>query len=275
MHRTTLFVFAATVAFTAALLAGAPAADAQVDMDRWTAPVAARTVLSLPGKGTVEGDTLYLPTGERLELEVHATDQLGRPFPQDRFRFEFDFRRDCGGLVELVDASDDGVTLETERGAGTCDVTLWVPGNMNLDRQLHVVVGRSARSGGSGTAGDGPLVIDTRQELIAASIFRALLDREPDRAWLDSAAAQVAQGDTRASVRSILASTEFQQRRATVPPEELLGDLYRGLLGREPDAGGVRTYLDEVQAGRFEEVVDILLRSSEFQQRLARELAVG
>ena len=118
-------------------------------------------------------------------------------------------------------------------------------------------------------------MIDTRQELIAASIFRALLDREPDRAWLDAAAAQVAQGDTRASVRSILASTEFQQRRATVPPEELLGDLYRGLLGREPDAGGVRTYLDEVQAGRFEEVVDILLRSSEFQQRLARELAVG
>lgn len=266
MHRLTIF---ALTAFAVALAAGAPAARAQVDLDDWDDPVAARTVLSLPDEGRVEGDTLYLPTGERFELEVHATDQFGRAFPQDRFRFEFNFRRDCGGLVELVDASDDGVTLETSRGAGTCDVLLWVPGNMNLDRQLHVVVGRAAVAA---PATDGEPVIDTRDELVAASIFRALLDREPDSDWLASAAIQVGRGDTRAPLRAVLASPEFAQRRASVPTQELLGDLYRGLLGREPDADGTRTYWDEVQEGRFEEVVDIMLRSAEFQQRLAREL---
>jgi hypothetical protein len=266
MHRTATFVFAA---FAFALAAGAAAANAQVDMGRWTAPVAAQTVLSLPGHGSVQGDTLHLPVSQRLELEVHATDQFGRAFPQERFRFEFDFKRDCGGLVELVDASDDGVTLETGRGAGTCEVLLWIPGNMNLDRQLHVVVGRSAQA--SATVDPTP-VIDTREELIAASLFRGLLAREPDGDWVTAAAAQVRQGDTRAVTRSILASAEFTQRRGTAPPEELLRGLYLGLLGREPDVGALRTYSDEIRDGRYEELIDILLRSNELQQRLAREL---
>jgi hypothetical protein len=264
MNRTTLFVFAATAAFTAALLAGAPAADAQVDMDRWTAPVAARTVLSLPGRGTVEGDTLYLPTGERLELEVHATDQLGRAFPQNRFRFEFEFERDCGGLVELVDASDDGVTLQTGRGAGACDVLLWIPGNMNLDRQLQIVVGRTAQLAPSPSQTP---VIDTREGRIALSIFRALLAREPEADWVAAAAIQVRQGDAQAPLRAILASSEFAQRRSNVAAEELLRGIYQGLLGREPDAGAYRTYLDRIRRGAFEEVVVIILRSSEFSQR--------
>lgn len=269
MHRPTTLTFT----FAALLLAGAPAADAQVDLDRWDEPVAAQTVLSLD-EGSVQGDTLYLPAGESVRLRVQALDQDGRPFPQERFRFEFDFERACGGLVELVDAESGVVTLETGR-AGTCDVAFWIPGNMNLDRELQFVVGRAPEPAPSTPSTNGEPVIDTRQELIAASIFRALLDREPDGDWLASAAVQIARGDTRSSVRAILASTEFQQRQATTPPEELLADLYRGLLGREPDAGGIRTYLDEIQAGRFEEVVDILLRSSEFQQRLARELAAG
>jgi hypothetical protein len=204
-------------------------------MGRWTAPVAARTVLSLPGHGSVQGETLHLPVSQRLELEVHATDQLGRAFPQNRFRFELDFKRDCHGPVE----------------------------------QLHVVVGRSAQA--SATVDPTP-VIDTREELIAASLFRGLLAREPDGDWVTAAAAQVRQGDTRAVTRSILASAEFTQRRGTAPPEELLRGLYLGLLGREPDVGALRTYSDEIRDGRYEELIDILLRSNEHQQRLAREL---
>jgi hypothetical protein len=72
--------------------------------------------------------------------------------------------------------------------------------------------------------------------------------------------------------RSILASAEFTQRRGTAPPEELLRGLYLGLLGREPDVGALRTYSDEIRDGRYEELIDILLRSNELQQRLAREL---
>lgn len=272
MHRSSNFTFAALAAL---LLAGVPAAHAQVDLDDWDDPVAAQTVLALRGEGSVQGDTLYLPRGEQVELEVHATDQFGRPFPQDRLRFEFNFRSDCGGLVELVSASDDSVTLKTIRGAGECDVLLWVPGNMNLDRELHVVVGRTPKRAPATPATNGEPVLDTREELIAASIFRGLLDREPESAWVEATAPQIARGDARAVVRSILAGSEFQQRRATTPTEELLGDLYRGFFGRDPDSVGIRTYWDEIQDGRFEEVVDVFLRSNEFQQRVARELAAG
>lgn len=270
MHRSSNLVL---TAFAVLLLAAAPAAHAQVDLDAWDDPVAARTQLSLPGEGTVEGDTLYLPVDAQVDLEVHATDQFGQRFPQNRFRFEFSFDRDCGGLVELVGATDDSVTLKTGRGAGECEVVLWVPGNMNLDRELHVVVGRTPRTAPSTPATNGEPDIDTREELIAASIFRALLDREPENSWVEATAPQIARGDTRAVVRSILAGSEFQQRRATTPTEELLGDLYRGVFGRDPDSVGIRTYWDEIQDGRFEEVVDIFLRSSEFQQRVARELS--
>jgi hypothetical protein len=266
MHRTAYFVFAA---FAFALAAGAAAASAQVDIGRWRAPVAAQTVLSLPGPGSVRGETLHLPLSQRVELEVHATDQLGRAFPQQRFRFELEFERDCNGLVELVDASDDGVTLKTGRGAGTCEVLLWIPGNMNLDRRLQVVVGGSAQAA---AAPDPTPAIDTREELIAASLFRGLLAREPDGDWLAAAAAQVRQGDARAVTRSILGSAEFTQRRGTAPPEELLRHIYLGMLGREPDVGAIRTYSDEIRDGRYEELIDILLRSSELEQRLTREL---
>lgn len=267
MHRTTFFVLAL---FTLTLAAGAAATGAQVDIGRWTAPVAARTVLSLPGHGTVDGDTLHLPVSQRVELEVHATDQLGRAFPQQRFRFEFEFERDCNGLVELVDASDDGVTLQTGRGAGACDVLLWIPGNMNLDRRLQVVVGGSAQAA---AVGNQPAVIDTREGRIAGSLFRALLAREPEADWLAAAAIQIRGGDTRTPLRAILGSPEFSQRRSTVGPEELLRGIYQGLLGREPDAGAYRTYLERIRRGNIEEVVGVVLRSSEFQQRHAA--AVG
>jgi hypothetical protein len=44
------------------------------------------------------------------------------------------------------------------------------------------------------------------------------------------------------------------------------------MLGREPDVGAIRTYSDEIRDGRYEELIDILLRSSELEQRLTREL---
>lgn len=269
MLRSTRFAFAFALVILASL-AAAPAALAQCDLARWTAPVACQPVLSLPGGGTVDGDTLYLPTGRRVELHVQALDQHGRRFPQERFRFELDLDRACNGLVELVSASEGVLTLETGERAGTCAVDFWLPNNMNLDRDLRFVVGRTPGVGSDAGAIVG--TIDTREELIAASLFRGLLAREPDGDWLAAAAAQVRQGDTRAVTRSILASAEFTQRRGTASPEELLRGIYLGLLGREPDVGAIRTYSDEIRDGRYEELIDILLRSNELQQRLAREL---
>jgi hypothetical protein len=264
------FAFVAFTLVALASLAAAPAAFAQCDLGRWTAPVACQPVLSLPGGGTVDGDTFYLPRGQKVELHVQALDQNGHHFPQERFRFGLELERACDGLVELESSAHGVVTLRTGRSAGTCAGELWIPGNMNLDRELRFVVGRTPAPGPGSGAVHG--TIDTREELIAASLFRGLLAREPDGDWLAAAAAQVRQGDTRAVTRSILGSAEFTQRRGTAPPEELLRHIYLGMLGREPDAGAIRTYSDEIRDGRYEELIDILLRSSELDQRLAREV---
>lgn len=264
-----------TVAVLALLVvAAASPAAAQCNLSRWTEPVACQVELELHGGGSVEGDTLHLPADQTVELHAAPLDQRGRAFPADRFRFEFDFDRDCNGVVELAGASDQGVTLRTGRGAGSCDVLLWIPGNMNLDRELRVEVGRTRapqaalRPGG----GDQTGAIDTRQELVAASLFRGIMGREPDRRWLDSAAEQVRQGETRDQIESLLRSPEFNQRRRSVPPDEILRDFYQGLLGRAPDQAGARTYLGDIRDGDYEEVILDILGSDEFDQRVEREL---
>lgn len=246
----------------------APAARAQTDIYRWHRPVVADTVLVFPGDGAVDGDTLYLPLGRRIEIEAEAVDQSGRRFPQEFFRFGFDLDRGCNGLVELEGIAHGTITVKTGKRAGSCGLLFWVPNNMNLDRQMRVEVGRQA-----------PLAqappteaIDTREELVAASLFRAILAREPDAQWLAAAAEQVRRNETRDQIRSLLASPEFSARRRTVSPEGLLRDFYLGLLGREPDPSGMRTYRDEMHAGKFEEVIVDILSSNEFRERVAREL---
>jgi hypothetical protein len=261
MLRSTHLAFALV---TLAAVAAAPAALAQCDFGQWTAPVVCQPVLSLSSGGTLDGDTLYLPAGRRTELHVQARDQHGSQFPQERFRFGLDLDRSCNGVVELVSSTHGVVVLRTGQRSGRCTAELWIPGNMNLDRQLQIVVGRTAQLAPSPS--QTPL-IDTREGRIAQSIFRALLAREPDADWVAAAAIQVRQGDAQAPVRAILASSEFAQRRSNVAAEELLRGIYQGLLGREPDAGAYRTYLDRIRRGAFEEVVVIILRSSEFNQR--------
>lgn len=263
MKRTSL---AQTAVLALTLTLAAPAAHAQTGQ-----PVATETVLSLPGGGTVDGDTLYLPLDRRVELRVGARDQYGQAFPQQRLRFEFDFDRDCRGLVELTSASDNGVTLRTGKGAGSCEVLLWLPNNMNADRRLRIVGNRAASSGNLTTK---PAVgaIDTREELIAVSLFRSVLARDPDDQWIAAASEQVRRNQTTDQIRSLLRSPEFNQRRQTVSPNGLLRDIYQGLLGRDPDPAGVRRYLDNVQRGEFEDVIREILDSREFRERISRQL---
>lgn len=266
MNRSTLLII---TALALSLTVAAPEARAQAGPDE---PVATETVLSLSGGGTVEGDTLYLPLGETVELRVEALDQFGRRFPQERLRFEFDLDRNCQGLVELVDASDDSVTLRTGEDPGSCDVLSWLPNNMNADRRLRIVGNRDGRAGSGVAIRPAPGTIDTREELVAASLFRAVLGRDPDQEWLAGAAEQVRRNQSREAIRSLLASQEFRERRQNRSPEDLLRDFYQGLLGREPDPSGAHRYRGAMHEGRYEDVIRDILDSSEFRDRLTREI---
>jgi hypothetical protein len=265
MHQPKLIV----IALLALAASAALAAHAQTDIGRWNEPVVARTSLRFPGEGGIDGDTLYLPLGRRVSFEAEAFDQNGRAFPQERFRFGFDLDRSCNGLVDLEGFSHGTITVKTGKRSGACEVLYWVPNNMNLDRRMRIEVGRRAVPITGQPATE---AIDTREELVAASLFRAILAREPDAEWLAAGTEQVRRNETRDQIRSLLGSPEFSERRRTVSPEGLLRDFYVGLLGREPDPSGARNYRDEMHAGRFEEVIVDILSSNEFRARVTREI---
>ncbi len=264
MRRFTLTV---TALLALVVAAATPAADAQVDLSRWDQPVVAQTLLRVPGEGAAKGDTLYLPLHQRIVIEAEAVDQHGRPFPQENFRFGFDLDSSCQGLVSLESFSHGTISLQTGKRAGTCEVLFWVPNNMNLDHHLQIQVGGTAPRDEPQHISGG---IDTREELVAASIFRAVLDREPDPSWLAAAADEVRRHNTGDVVRSLLSGPEFGDLRRRRSADQLLADFYRGLLGREPDPAGAKTYGDDLRRGRYEAVINDILSSDEFRRRVTR-----
>jgi len=255
----------------AVALASASTAAAQplrTDPDQWTQPVVAGTVLEAPGQGSVAGDTLSLPSGRRIALEARAVDQDGRSFPQERFRFGFDLDPSCRGLVELESFEHGTINLRTGNRRGTCEVLFWVPNNMNLDRRIRIEVGRNILP--ERPASDSRLS-GSRSEVLASSLFRAILGRAPDQRWLADAAETVHRGQTRDLVRNLLGTAEFRSRVRRLSPDAILESFYRGLLGRGVDASGQRTYVDDLRSGRYQEVIMDIVSSDELQQRLARE----
>lgn len=60
------------------------------------------------------------------------------------------------------------------------------------------------------------------------------------------------------------AAPTFPQEKA----ERVVAALYRGVLGREPDASGLETYVPMVAEGRLADVVDAVLGSPEFAGRV-------
>jgi len=281
-HRLSLAVLFALCAIVLVIVA-APAVHAQhrpgdrSHWNQWSQPMVADTVLNVLGRGSLDGETLYLPPGERISIEASAVDQDGRPFPQERFRFGFDLDSSCGGLVQLEDFEHGTIHLRTADRTGTCNALFWVPNNMNLDRPLQIEVGRRGGAylqpkpgvrppGAYGRGDDG---VDSHNVFVATSVFEAILGREADNRWLSEASAEVGRGHTRDLIRSLLDSPEFRERRSRLSPDQLLESFYRGLLGRDVDPSGQRNYIGDVRNGHYEGVIVDILGSEEYRQRLA------
>lgn len=202
---------------------------------------------------------LDLRSGQRVVLDVVAYDQSGRPFPEERLAVRMDGEEGCRGRVEI----DQSRGLFDLKGIarGSCELTLWIPGNLNLEWPLRVAVDREERRGGT-SRGTG--------EVIAGRLYQAILGREADAGGLRSAAAAIDDGRLEEIVDSLLASDEFRRERWNLSPTVLLQDFYRGLLDRDPDPAGVKTYWEEVRRHRFAEVLLSLLRSPEFDELVRR-----
>ena len=246
-------------AWLAASAAAAPATAQQCPASGSKAMVCeVRVFVASPGQRFQQLDldrALRLSAGERFELAVEARDQYGREFPEERMRYGLEFDRDCRDLLSIEEDEDQG-RFEIRAGArrGSCDLWLWVPGNLNLEWPLRVEVAGLSRDNLS----------RFQAERIADRLYRAILGREPDEAGLRSAAADIQRGELEDVADGMLRSDEFRRNRAGLPPRELLESFYRGLFSREPDSSGLRNYLDDIERGRHRDVIRAMIASEEF-----------
>jgi Ca2+-binding EF-hand superfamily protein len=92
--------------------------------------------------------------------------------------------------------------------------------------------------------------------------------------------AQLRQGQTsvREIVREFAKSAEHRSRfLGGGPPaaENATTSLYRHLLGRAPDAAGLKGYAPTVAAGKVDDVIDSLIDSTEYQQNFGDDTVPG
>lgn len=259
--------FLAVVAAGLATAALAVPARAQGCGSQWRDPVVCRVdlVVTRPGERrgeTVQGSTIRLPVHANVELHVVPTDQFDRPFPADHFRFVLDVTKGCNGFFDLERVDDETVRLKTSVRVGECDASFWVPNNTNFDRQLRFRLERSSAEAYS----------RTQAGYIARALFRAILDREPEPSGLATTAQAIERGEIPGQVHAMLRSPEFEKRRAGLSAQELLRDFYQGLLGRDPDPAGVRSYLARIQRGEYAYVITELVTSDEFEQRMQQAI---
>jgi hypothetical protein len=109
-------------------------------------------------------------------------------------------------------------------------------------------------------------------EYIVRHLYLALLDREVDPSSLTSATAEVQRGNLSAQISSMTSSQEFTRRIRTKSSAAWLESLYKALLDRTPDSGGVRTYLTNLDQGRYADVLFDMITSTEFENRLPGQL---
>ena len=97
---------------------------------------------------------------------------------------------------------------------------------------------------------DGTLSLGT--DTIQASVqrlYEGLLGRSGDTGGLEQFSALATTSGTEAVASAILGSPEFQQLHGGLSDAQFVTLLYKGLLGRMPDAGGLALYVGALQGG--------------------------
>ena len=62
--------------------------------------------------------------------------------------------------------------------------------------------------------------------------------------------------------------------RSAPTPEAIIGSLYRAILGRSPDPGGLEAYVAELNSGTsLDHIISVFVESDEFMRRINKKLA--
>ncbi|MFP3938972.1 MAG: hypothetical protein ACLF0P_01575 [Thermoanaerobaculia bacterium] len=257
---------AGALALAGQLVAPAPAAAQGCATER-TEPIVCSVELVVFRSGewrgeALDGSTLRLATRSQVEIEARALDQHDQRFPPDRLRYVLDLDSRCDDLLDAEKDDDGTLRLATGSRTGGCDAFLWLPNDLNHDRELRILVDRPERQSYS----------REEAELLATWLYRAALGREPNEQGLQSATGEIQKGNLGSLVRSVVGSPEFQRRRSELRAGALLESFYKGLFDREPGIGAVRAHLRSVERGAYADVLWNLIRSDELEARLERTL---
>ena len=134
------------------------------------------------------------------------------------------------------------------------------PANLNFEWEIDFEISPAARTG-YGRA---------EAQFIVNALYQAILERDPDPPSFAPTVAEVQAGNLDGVVAAMLNSSEFRESATGVDATALLERFYQGILGRESDSGGVRTYMGEMRRGQYASVLLKLIRSQEFERRLPR-----
>lgn len=110
-----------------------------------------------------------------------------------------------------------------------------------------------------------PCTTDARH--VVNEIYRHILERGADpqsQGWVDLLSN--GRGNVRNVVRDVAMSQEHQERFGRANSDDSVANYYRHILGRQPDAGGQRGFVQVGQTRGLNAVVDQMIGSAEYNQ---------
>ena len=116
---------------------------------------------------------------------------------------------------------------------------------------------------------------------VVGAIYRQVLQRTPNggeaTTWVNQL--NSGQATVRELVQTIASSAEHRQRFLNGTSDgdrrNAVTNLYRHILGREPDAGGLQTHVDAATRNDIDAVISSLISSSEYQQKYGEQVVPG
>lgn len=116
---------------------------------------------------------------------------------------------------------------------------------------------------------------------VVGAIYRQVLQRTPKggeaATWVNQL--NSGQATVRELVQTIAASAEHRQRfmngTSDGDRKNAVTNLYRHLLGREPDAGGLQAHVETAARSDIDAVISSLISSAEYQQKYGEQAVPG
>lgn len=115
-----------------------------------------------------------------------------------------------------------------------------------------------------------PTYNDAEATVISTRLYRALFARDVDPSGLAGTVAAIKAGELRRHVDTMVNSQEFNDHMLSRTPEQMLEQIYQGLLGRSVDPAGTSGFLTNMLQRRYTDTVITIITSPEFKAQLAQ-----